>query len=715
MLSLLFGHIVDSFFYPYNTIQPSGWFPQHAKSAGPRLPDATTFENVRIFHTIKSGIHFIRSHVFPQQHREILSMRILLTVFFLCIVSLHAFAQDSTWFRIITHDVGLGVDAKAIRINAVDLNGDRYPDITVVRSTYKRGDIRMYLNEANTTVPPGPTPPRRFTDWTEASGVNQHPSLDTTKKVECISFGDVDNDGDLDLINGVWMYRDNIPFKDDRSEVMLNDGNAVFTHVENDGFEVLVDPTDPQWALSSSGFSFLDYDLDGILDVYVAAYWRTPNGPFHPDHLMKGNGDGTFTDVSQQARVTTAWPMQGASCVDWNNDRWTDVMTSPYCRSNGSLLRNEADGTFRDVGPMVGYNARKMQGDNGQNLCQWGAYPYDYDNDGDMDVLQVLVHGGLNSGEGRTTIATNLGPENDYDLVQELGRLHRSDPQSYHLGNMDAQWLDMNNDMLADIIITECEYLDATDRPFFYLQSADHQFYDITPQLDLVGKIRSPHSLEALDYDRDGDYDIVMNSNSTSAQGNADRSDLVFLENTIGNQNNWIGVQLRGPAGVNRSAIGARIYVYAGGVRQMREVHAGRGHFSGQQPLELLFGLGQSPVIDSIVVHWPRQPFAHTTLIDVPINQYIDIDGSVLSSEHIPVAGALAVQVYPQPVRDVLQISSNAAADARVQLFNALGRQVYDGVASAALINVRGLQPGMYILRVQDAGQIATQRVCIVR
>jgi hypothetical protein len=642
-------------------------------------------------------------------------MGMLLTVFTLFLLAVSLQAQDSTWFRIITQEVGFGNDTKAIRINAMDINGDHFPDIAVVRSTYKRGDIRIYMNEPNTTVPPSPTPPRRFVDFTVASGANQHPSLDTTKKVECIAFGDMDNDGDLDLINGVWMYRDNIPFREDRSEVMLNDGNGVFSHVANDGFEELVDEADTQWALSCSGFSYLDYDLDGILDVYVAAYWRTPNGPFHPDRLMKGNGDGTFTNVSQAARVTQAWPMQGASCTDWNNDGWTDVMTSPYCRSNGSLLRNEQNGTFRDIGSMVGYNARTMQGDNGQNLCQWGAYPYDYDNDGDMDVLQVMVHGGLNSGEGRTTISTNLGPAEDYDLVQELGRLHRSDPQSYHLGNMDAQWLDMNNDMLADIIITECEYLDATDRPFFYLQSADHPFYDVTPELGLVGKIRSPHSLEALDYDRDGDYDIVMNSNSLAASGNTDRSDLVFLENLIGNQNNWIGVQLTGPAGVNRFAVGARIYVYAGGVRQLREVQAGRGHFSGQQPFELLFGLGQNSTIDSIVVQWPRQPFAHTTLTNVPVNQYIDIDGTVLAAEDLSAPHALTLDVYPHPARDVLQFTTNAPADARVRLHNALGQEVYAGPASSSWINVHALHPGMYILTLQTAEHTRSRRVCIVR
>ncbi|MBE0645822.1 MAG: VCBS repeat-containing protein [Bacteroidetes bacterium] len=642
-------------------------------------------------------------------------MRTAIISLFLLLCTPLLYGQDSTWFRIITTDVGFGQDTKALRFNAMDLNGDHYPDIAVVRGTYKRGDMRVYMNEANQTVPPAPAPPRRFVDFTAASGVNAHPTLDTTKKVESISFGDADNDGDLDLINGVWMYNDNIPFREDRCEVLLNDGHGVFSHVADDGLESLTDPTDSQWAISSSGASWLDYDLDGILDVYVAAYWRTPNGPYHADRLMKGNGDGTFTDVSSQARVTTAYPMQGASCVDWNNDRWTDVLTSPYCRSNGSLLRNEGNGTFRDIAPMVGYNARTLQGDNGQNLCQWGAYPYDYDNDGDMDVLQVMVHGGLDAGEGRTVISVNQGAAGDYRLVQNLNLLHRSNPQSTHLGNMDAQWLDMNNDMLADVVITECEYIDATDRPYFYLQSAEHQFFDITPELNLIGKIRSAHSLEALDYDRDGDYDLVMNSNHFSAQGNTDRADIVFLENTIGNKNNWIGIQLTGPSGVNRAAIGARVIVHAGGVRQMREVHAGRGHFSGQQPLELLFGLGGNAQADSIIVLWPRQPFAHTLLTDVPANQYIDIDGSVLAADDLASAEDLALDFFPNPVRGRLRLQIAAPQDARVALYSPLGQRVYDGPASSQWIDVGSLRPGMYFLRLQSAAGILVRKVCVVR
>jgi hypothetical protein len=147
----------------------------------------------------------------------------------------------------------------------------------------------------------------------------------------------------------------------------------------------------------------------------------------------------------------------------------------------------------------------------------------------------------------------------------------------------------------------------------------------------------------------------------------------------------------------------------------MREVQAGRGHFSGQQPLELLFGLARSPVVDSIVVRWPRQPFAHTTLTDVPVNQYVDIDGTVLAAGNVLAAGELTLDIYPQPVRDVLQLRSNAGPDARVDLFNALGQRVYTGAASAAWIDVHGLQPGLYLLRLQSGNDIRTRRVCVVR
>ena len=616
-------------------------------------------------------------------------------------------AQDNTWFTISTDEVGFTQGEYALRINSCDINSDTYPDIITIQKYYRRGDIRIYLNVQR----PGSQDPhdRMFVDWTDSSGINRHPTLDTTKETEVLCFGDLDNDGDLDVINGIWHYRStDPPYPEDRSEVMLNDGQGHFSHVASDGFEGL-------GLISASGFTYLDYDHDGILDVYIATYWDSPDGPFQRDRLMKGRGDGTFYDVSNDARVTASWPMQGASAVDWNNDGWTDIMTSPYCRSDGSLLRNGGDGTFLDIGRTAGYNARTMQGDNGQNLCQWGAYPYDYDNDGDMDVLQVLVHGGLDQDEGRTVIATNQGAEFNYWLEWELDRLHRSNPQSSHLGNMDGAWLDFDNNMLVDLIHTECEYLDGTDRPFFYQQLPDNQFYDITPYLGIIGKIRSPHSLEVIDYDLDGDYDVVMSSNSFSGGGGgADRSKLVFLKNNIGQNKSWLGVRLIGSARMNRGAIGARVTVISNGVRQMQEIHAGRGHFSGQQDHALLFGMGTGSIADSVIVRWPVNPPVTSVLTNVPLNRYMTIDATVVSVGSAPVASSPRMQAYPNPAWSTVHLAMQDVREADLRIYDALGRLVHvQRATSNTVVDVSGLRPGLYLATAHHAGEVLRTRFIV--
>jgi hypothetical protein len=96
--------------------------------------------------------------------------------------------------------------------------------------------------------------------------------------------------------------------------------------------------------------------------------------------------------------------MYGVNVTDWNNDGWQDIITSPYCRSSGSLFENMKEGYFRDASFTAKYSAQRMGGDHGQALCQWEANPADFDNDGDMDLLQVSVHGGYDEGEGRTHI-----------------------------------------------------------------------------------------------------------------------------------------------------------------------------------------------------------------------------------------------------------------------------------------------------------------------
>src|SRR5690606_25052001 len=116
----------------------------------------------------------------------------------------------------------------------------------------------------------------------------------------------------------------------------------------------------------------------------------------------------------------------------------------------------------------------------------------------------------------------------------------------------------------------------------------------------------------------------------------ADTRRMHLLENRIGQDNHWTAVHLQAPAGVNKSCIGARVYVWAEGKVRFREVYAGRGNGAGQQPFALIFGLGNNNTIDSIGVRWPDAGGTMTTVVAPPVNRYLEItgDGLVVNGPH---------------------------------------------------------------------------------
>jgi hypothetical protein len=605
-------------------------------------------------------------------------------------------AQTPAWVSLATQDVKLASE-QAFCLYVADINNDHYPDLVTVEGAWSavaENNLRVYMNVHDT----GSSDPaaRIFVDVTAASGVNAKPgSTDPSRGTLVVALADINNDGNIDMVRGNYYHRLN-GFNDqgDRCEVLLGDGQGHFTLVPNNGLHEL-------GLVNTIGFSFLDYNKDGNIDLFIAPWFKDYDADiWQPGYLMKGNGDGTFTDVSAQAGITKPEPMYGASIVDWNNDGWPDIATAPYCRTRGQLLKNNGDGTFTDVAVAVGYNAKYMQGYTGRDLCMWSAAPEDYDNDGDMDFFFALVHGGATAGEGRSAIALNGGAAANYALTIDRSLITRKIPMSSHMGDYDASWFDLDNDGLLDVAMTQGTYETATDRLYIFRHLASHKLEDITGDLGLLGtSLRDMHFVEAIDYDRDGDDDIVVCRNGQPRN-------LHLIRNRIGQDNNWTGVHLRAPAGVNKSCIGARIYVWSGGVKRMREVYAGRGNGAGQQPFAMLFGLGSSTSIDSITVAWPDAAGTQTTVRNPPINRYLEITGSGLSvagtESH---AQAPVLKLYPNPARDfiLVQLSDNSIP-ASIVIYDMTGRKMDQAKAFPAdqitYCSVKDLPGGQYIVKV---------------
>jgi len=621
-----------------------------------------------------------------------LNLRIALSAMLAAGISV-AHAQNTDWVALVTGEVKLDT-MRAFCVYVSDINNDQYPDVITIEGNATENNLRVYMNIQDPA--PANHNGRIFVDVTDASGVNAKPGGGQSRGTITVALADINNDGNVDMVRGNYYHR-LAGFTDpgDRCEVLLGDGTGRFTLVPNNGLHEL-------GLVNTIGFSFLDYDRDGKVDLFIPSWFKDyDNNIWTPGHLMKGNGDGTFTDVSAQAGIITPEPMYGSSVVDWNNDGWPDIATAPYCRTNGQLWKNNGNGTFTDVAASAGYNARYMQGDNGQNLCMWSAVPEDYDNDGDMDFFFSLVHGGNDASEGRSAVVLNGGPANNYRLTPDRSLMTKKNPMSSHNGDYDGSWFDLENDGLMDLVMLQGTYTPATDRLYIFHQGPDHRLTDITGDLGMLGAgLRDMHLVEAIDYDLDGDDDLIF------CRTGQPRT-IQLMENRIGQDNNWTGVFLNAPQGVNKSCIGARIYVWSGGVERVREVYAGRGNASGQQPFAMLFGLGGSTSIDSITVRWPDLQNSTTTVRNPPVNRYLGIGGNGLSVRDREGTGeAVSMKIYPNPAKNfiLVQLTDNTIPES-VEVYDMTGRKMEDikavrSTGSTWYCSIEKLAYGQYCMRV---------------
>lgn len=580
--------------------------------------------------------------------------KLTLLFLFFGLVSM-ANSQDNSWFTDISSEKGLEA-CEGSRVFCVDLNNDNYPDLVYTGKTPIRNTLEVYLNIEDPENPGQ----RKYIKFTEESGINapNHPDREN-RWTDVAGFADFDNDGDIDLMACTYTHRiasfttqDDGVEKGHYSEILLNDGEGHFSILENSGMHEIVAYNGkislpyggeqvvfdyPAYFLNATGLSFLDYDYDGNIDAYISTWfvnYDATNQIKMVDILMKGNGDGTFTQITNSGIGSVVQPMYGVNVTDYNNDGWQDIVTSAYCRSGGSIFENNSDGTFTDVAKTVNYSSQLMGGDHGQAICQWEALPADYDNDGDMDLLQINVHGGFNDGEGHSHISYNKGELYNYEYVWDLNLLERDVPINYtHEGSMGGTWIDLDNDMLLDALICQSGYENAATntnvagqtRTYVNKQYPDGTFKEITDDLGMLISANRPHSAEPCDFDLDGDNDIFLSRTFVWPGTEGSKCYQTVWQNNIADASFWTSIKVIAPEGCNKSAIGARITTYSNGVAQIREVQSGLGHFGNTQALIKNFGLANVPAVDSINVRFPMANLQDVTIYNPPVNSILEV------------------------------------------------------------------------------------------
>jgi len=590
---------------------------------------------------------------------------------------------DSQVYEDATESVGVspkGLATVAVRLSTADLNGDLYPELFArrmvigTREAFLPGKQNLMLlkNMSGTGT-------WTFTDMTKESGILQTRDAKDGRPAHIVVYGDVDNDGDLDVFAGAQISEDPAVdvTKTDSSELMLNDGKGKFSFAPTQTFA----QADLRRSLTSA--SFTDYDRDGKLDLWLGYATWGKSGFAIPSQLLQGTGTGDFAIVTTaEGLMTKDWKLMadveagtvhrhtwGTAACDMNgdgnpdllgvtygrffnsfwlggklgdsgkrfddlkdyshldrddNDDWTSNWNAQcYCQENPTAaecdkcgkpavncaaLKAAFKGSYR-WSHESDRKAWRLGGNTGTAICA------DLDGDGDLDLVETTItHPDVGPSSDATRIIRNDGnaiPVFAHLKGKDTGLVHTFSGGEEDVGDMTGAVFDFDNDGRPDILIASSDY-PGTHAMLFH-QNAKGTFDEVPIKLGIDH--HRAHGVAVADFDRDGDLDVALGSSrmrcaALPASGIPDddcqaTEQIHVFRNVFGQDGNFTELQLVGTGGSNRSAIGARVWVTAGGVTQMQELGGGYGHFGMQQDTVLHFGLGANCTIDEVKVRWP--------------------------------------------------------------------------------------------------------------
>ncbi|HOM98725.1 MAG TPA: CRTAC1 family protein [Acidobacteriota bacterium] len=477
-------------------------------------------------------------------------------------------------------------EAKGGGVGFLDFDGDGWLDVYIVQGStierFRRGDNphgSLFRNRGDGT----------FEDVTARAGL--------TKGAwgMGVSAADYDNDGFVDLyltnLGPNFLYR--------------NNGDGTFTEVTE-----AAGVGDPRWSTSAA---FGDIDGDGDLDLYVPNYLTLNMDRLPPrncshrgnivlcgpsglegagDVLYRNNGDGTFTDITEDSGATDPDRYYGLSVVmaDLDNDGDLDIVVGNDATPN-LVFVNRGNGTFEEMGFLTGLAVNA----DGLEQASMGLDVADYNNDGLLDAF--MTHFSLEY----STLYENKG-----DLLFEdvTARAKLADP-SWLLVSWGTRFVDFDLDGWKDIIhanghvypyLMTAQLSETYAQPkSLYRNQRDGTFLDVG---SLVGPdARIPEVSRGVafgDYDNDGDIDFVV--------ANMNGSPTLFRCDSPPGRH-WVMFRTVGKVS-NRDGIGARITVNTQGLQQIWEIKRTVGIYAVSDP-RAHFGLGSAAVIEEVVVRWP--------------------------------------------------------------------------------------------------------------
>ena len=492
-------------------------------------------------------------------------------------------------FEDITRKAGLSTNVWATGVSIVDINNDGYDDIyicTYGKNLLRRSKNLLFINQHNLT----------FKEEGQEYGV-----ADTGYSSQAVFF-DYDRDGDVDMYLANYSFNNSnvsanyIVPRDSSGKSIANDrlyrndrdslhhGHPVFTDVslqagiKEDGYGL--------------GVAVSDINNDGWPDIYVA------NDFVSNDYLWLNNKNGTFTNCIDQALRHQSYSSMGVDAADLNNDGLSDIVT---------------------LDMLPEYNERKKTSYSFMNYERYQAErSRGYEPEFMRNMLQ-LNNGNRNHGDVSLPFFSEIGQlagisATDWSWSVLLADLNNDGWKDMHITNgvgrdfINADFLEFSNEAFNTIsdkkeqqkaIKEKLASLNPVNLSnYLYINSHDYSFKDSSEQAG-IGEPSLSNGAAYVDLDNDGDLDLVVNNINEEA--------FIFINNSIQNnkpvQSHFLKLTLKGND-INKNAFGTKICIYADGKMQMQEQNPVRGYYSSVDQ-DIIFGLGASTKVDSLVATWP--------------------------------------------------------------------------------------------------------------
>ncbi|MBL7861358.1 MAG: VCBS repeat-containing protein [Cyclobacteriaceae bacterium] len=416
-----------------------------------------------------------------------------------------------------------------------------------------------------------------------------------------VSWGDYDNDGYPDLIVGEYANLSGSPSNDNISSLYRNNGDKTFARMAI--------------PFKSDGGLWADDDKDGDLDLFLNGSNSTPVS----NKKYQNNGDGTFTLVDAWIPVTGTWY---AGWMDIDNDGDPDYNITPFPMPiNQIKIFRNTNGTFTEENMPVPTGTFSHRGSS------WA----DIDGDGDLDLFA------MNQTAGSTGVA-----HGQFYINNGSGNF-TMEPASNRLGvpgwgGRGSAFGDADNDGDIDLFLIHRPSLASADIiPQLFLNDGNGQFTAVPVTEQSFGFSDAFTGLSLADYDNDGALDLFIGSFDTF------RPNYLYRNQQATNGNNWIKLKLVGVQS-NKTALGARVDIYAEGNRFNRQIMPSSG-LQSQNSYVVHSGLGTATQADSVVIHWPSGNVQR--LLNLLPNQLHIIDESVPLPTTL-LAGSILANVYDE-------------------------------------------------------------------